>query len=35
VVEPWFRTRAVRTMEPVIRVLAVELIDGIVAKGTG
>ena len=35
VVEPWFRTRAVRTMEPVIRELAVELIDGIVAKGTG
>lgn len=35
VVEPWFRTRAVRTMEPVIRELAIELIDDIVAKGTG
>jgi cytochrome P450 len=35
VVEPWFRTRAVRTMEPVIRELTVELIDEIVAGGTG
>ena len=35
VVEPWFRTRALRTMEPVIRELAVQLIEEIVAKGTG
>jgi cytochrome P450 len=35
VVEPWFRTRAVRTMEPVIREVAQELIEGIVDKGTG
>jgi len=35
VVEPWFRTRAVRTMEPVIRELARELIDEIVEQGTG
>jgi cytochrome P450 len=35
VVEPWFRTRAVRAMEPLIRELALELLDGIVAKGTG
>jgi cytochrome P450 len=35
VVEPWFRTRAVRTMEPVIRELTAQLIDEIVAKGTG
>ena len=35
VVEPWFRTRAVRTMEPVIRALTVELLDEIVADGTG
>jgi cytochrome P450 len=35
VVEPWFKTRAVRDMEPVIRRLTVELIDEIVAKGTG
>lgn len=30
VVEPWFRTRAVRTMEPVIRELTVELLNEIV-----
>jgi cytochrome P450 len=35
VVEPWFRTRAVRTMEPVIRELTAELLDEIVAEGTG
>jgi cytochrome P450 len=35
VVEPWFRTRAVRTMEPVIRELTVELLDELVARGTG
>ena len=35
VVEPWFRTRAVRSMEPLIRELAVELLDGLVKKGTG
>jgi cytochrome P450 len=35
VVEPWFRTRAVREMEPVIRALTAELIDETVAKGTG
>jgi cytochrome P450 len=35
VVEPWFRTRAVRTMEPVIRELTVQLIDEIVAQGPG
>jgi cytochrome P450 len=31
VVEPWFRTRAVRTMEPVIRELTVQLLREIVA----
>jgi cytochrome P450 len=35
VVEPWFRTRAVRTMEPVIRELTVQLLDEIVAAGRG
>jgi cytochrome P450 len=35
VVEPWFRTRAVRTMEPVIRELTGELLDEIVASGRG
>jgi cytochrome P450 len=35
VAEPWFRVRAVRTMEPVIRSLAAELIEEVVAKGTG
>lgn len=35
VVEPWFRTRAVRTMEPVIRDLARGLIDEIIEQGTG
>jgi cytochrome P450 len=35
VVEPWFRTRAVRTMEPVIRELTVQLLNEIVARGTG
>jgi cytochrome P450 len=35
VVEPWFRTRAVRTMEPVIRQLTAELLDEIVASGRG
>lgn len=35
IVESWFRTRAVRSMEPLIRELAVELLEGIVAKGAG
>jgi len=35
VVEPWFRTRAVRTMEPVIRELTVELLNEIVSAGAG
>jgi cytochrome P450 len=35
VVEPWFRTRAVRTMEPVIRELTVELINEIVSTSDG
>jgi cytochrome P450 len=35
VVEPWFRTRAVRTMEPVIRTLTAELLDAVVASGRG
>jgi cytochrome P450 len=35
VVEPWFRTRAIRTMEPVIRDLTTELLDEVVAAGTG
>lgn len=35
VVEPWFRTRAVRTMEPIIRGLTSELLDEIVATGSG
>jgi cytochrome P450 len=35
VVEPWFRTRAVRTMEPVIREQARELVTGIAERGDG
>jgi cytochrome P450 len=35
VVEPWFRTRAVRTMEPVIRALTVELLNEIVSTSDG
>ncbi len=35
VVEPWFRTRAVRTMEPVIRELTVELLNEIIATSDG
>lgn len=35
VVEPWFRTRAVRTMEPVVRGLTSELVDEILDQGTG
>jgi cytochrome P450 len=35
VVEPWFRTRAVRTMEPVIRALTVELLNEIVSMSDG
>lgn len=35
VVDSWFRTKAVRTMEQAIRDLTVELIDGIVAGGEG
>jgi cytochrome P450 len=35
VVEPWFRTRAIRTMEPVIRELTAQLIGELVARGTG
>lgn len=35
VVDPWFRTRAVRTMEPVIRALTVELLNEIVTSSDG
>jgi len=35
VVEPWFHTRAVRTMEPLIRQLTAELVDEVVATGMG
>jgi cytochrome P450 len=35
VVEPWFRTRAVRTMEPVIRELTVQLLNEIVSDCEG
>ncbi|MGW5106010.1 cytochrome P450 [Nocardia sp. NPDC004123] len=35
VVEPWFRNRSVRSMEPVIRETVVELIDKIAAEGAG
>ena len=35
VVEPWFKNRAVRTMQPIIRELTVEMINEIVSKGTG
>ena len=35
VVEPWFRNNAVRTMEPVIRELAVATIEEVVSCGTG
>jgi cytochrome P450 len=35
VVEPWFKTRAVGAMEPVVRELTMELLDEVVAKGTG
>jgi cytochrome P450 len=35
VVEPWFRTRAVRTMEPVIRELTVQMLNEIVANEAG
>jgi cytochrome P450 len=35
VVEAWFRTRAVRTMEPVIRDVTGALLDEIVASGRG
>jgi cytochrome P450 len=35
VVEPWFRTRAVRTMEPVIRGLTVELLGEIISTSDG
>jgi cytochrome P450 len=35
VVEPWFRTRAVRTMEPVIRELTIQLLNEIVRDGSG
>ena len=35
VVEPWFRNKAVRTMEPVIRQLTVDTIGEVVSKGTG
>ena len=32
VVEPWFKTRAVRTMEPIVRRIAVDLIDEIASR---
>lgn len=35
VVDPWFRTRAVRDLDPMIRGLAVDLINGIVEHGDG
>jgi cytochrome P450 len=35
VVEPWFRERAVGTMEPIIRDMVVATIDEVVAKGSG
>ena len=35
VVEPWFKNRAVGTMEPIIRELTIEMIDEVIAKGTG
>ena len=35
VVEPWFKTRAVTTMEPIIRELTIEMINDVVSKGTG
>lgn len=35
VVEPWFKKRAIRDMEPIIRGLTVQLIGEIVEKGTG
>ena len=35
VVDPWFRTKAVRTMEPIIRQLTSDLLDEIVATGSG
>jgi cytochrome P450 len=34
-VEPWFRTKAVRTMEPVIRDLADELVSEIAERPSG
>ena len=35
VVEPWFKNRAVTTMESVIRELTIDMVNGVVAKGTG
>lgn len=35
VVEPWFRTRALTTMEPIVRHLARDLVADLIAKGTG
>ncbi len=35
VVEPWFRNQAVRTVEPLIRELAVITVNEVVANGTG
>jgi cytochrome P450 len=35
VVEPWFKLRAVGTMEPIIRDIMVQGINDVVAKGTG
>ncbi|MCY4087695.1 MAG: cytochrome P450 [Actinomycetia bacterium] len=35
VVEPWFKNRAVRTMQPIIRELTFEMINEVVSKGTG
>lgn len=35
IVEPWFRTRAVRVLEPRIRDITRELLRDIVGRGTG
>lgn len=35
VVEPWFRTRAVRSLDGLVRGIAVDLIDEVVREGNG
>ena len=35
VVEPWFKARAVSTMESIVRELTIGMINEVVAKGTG